>query len=632
MAPAVAISSPSSWTPGSTPALDNASIPAFISQNLGQYSPYFPQSQSYDEPPSHCEVIYVHQLERHGSRYPTKSTYRGLEETLRKIAKHLKKTKDDTTGSWERGNEGGDDDDYDEGEGEIERHSRGLDPSLAWLRGWTSKKKREDGGLRNKLGQDELVPYGQWEGYLSGWTFQQRYGHLFEQTEAQVDINRSFERPGVAEWACEALAGYSTLAQHICRWSMDLIAPQESKDDDRRAIHSRPFVRASGAERVVATSRFFLEGFAQRSLDAFRHAQPVSSAWPPSDRADPRVPQGRMNVLKKPKPHRSIPNLPWPDVVIPEARGQHGSNNTLDVYTCKAFEQLYRDNPHSEGAKLERKLQDRQARHTRKELQRRFGTDRRGRRLRLTTEDVMALANVCAFHTVASLDPYVFSSPTSSSDENAPATSPFCSLFEPNDFHNLIEASFDIEKAYGFASANPLRRSLAIGYWREVLARMKGEKPLVIPSPTSINTTLDLDETTFPTSHSGDAGQTQESRAFVDFTHDNQLAPVVASLGLSHFGGSKKSNGWRTSATTPFAGRLTIEELRCSSQEGEDAERKVRIFVNDLLVAPFSQDAFYAGGQGGAVCKDAKLCSFDEFVNTLAAWAEQDDEWEKCYR
>lgn len=58
----------------------------------------------------------------------------------------------------------------------------------------------------------------------------------------------------------------------------------------------------------------------------------------------------------------------------------------------------------------------------------------------------------------------------------------------------------------------------------------------------------------------------------------------------------------------------------------------MRVFVNDLLVEPFSQDAFYAGGQGGAVCKDAKLCSFDEFVDTLAAWAEKDDEWEKCYR
>ncbi|CDR98766.1 hypothetical protein [Sporisorium scitamineum] len=165
-----------------------------------------------------------------------------------------------------------------------------------------------------------------------------------------------------------------------------------------------------------------------------------------------------------------------------------------------------------------------------------------------------------------------------------------------------------MEKDFGFAAHNPLHKALATPWLRELLARLEDRLPVMTP-PTSINTTLDKDHETFP------IPSANGPRAFVDFTHDNQLAPVIAALGLGD-----EEHEWVTSLTTPFSGRLTVEKFECGRDE------YVRILVNDQP----------ASVSKGSWCSDPtlshndQLCPLAAFVEPLK-WVDQANEWEKCY-
>lgn len=584
-------------------------LPPEIFHNLGQYSPWFPTDASshYDDTPDQCTVTFVSQLERHGSRYPTAGAYRELRKTLRQIAKHLERVPD---------------------AGKNVKAGEGLDPQLKWLRRWVQSKKSEDGGLRNRLGNSELTPWGQFEAYSSGWRFYEQYAHLFEAQE--VEVNADFD---VA--SNSGSASSSHLLDVICAtpdssaasnaWStLQLVSRVRSgvcqvlkripstNSVDHHHHTERPFVRASGADRVVTTSRFWLQGFAHSPHKPFRHASPESAPWPQKGR--PAI----LDDLKGGKPHRRIHHLPKPDVVIPEARksdklGQVASNNTLDVYTCSAFERDYRDNARSPASIKTAAFASNATANIRERLASQLGVrkggskDRRGERIHLEPRQVLQLFSFCAFDTVARLDPYGLL--YNDAERNNDSVSPFCGLFRREEFASIYEITTDMEKDYGFAAHNPLRKALATPWLRELLARLEERSPVMTP-PTSINTTLDENQNTFP------LPSAKGPRAFVDFTHDNQLAPVIASLGLWN-----EEHEWFTSKTTPFSGRLRVEKLQCGQDE------HIRVLVNNQ---PASTSEGMWCPASALRSHDGQLCPLSAFVEQLR-WADRATEWDKCY-
>ncbi|EST04783.2 Histidine phosphatase superfamily, clade-2 [Kalmanozyma brasiliensis GHG001] len=587
-------------------------LPSDIFHHLGQYSPWFPAdtSSDYADPPDQCAVTFVSQLERHGSRYPTAGAYRELRKTLRQIAKHLERVPD--TGKGVKATEG-------------------LDPHLKWLRRWVQSKKSEDGGMRNRLGNSELTPYGQYEAYSSGWRFYEQYAHLFEaqQVDVNVDYDVESDRSGAHSnpWLDSICAAPQTPAESSAWSTLQVLSgirhgvcqalrfiTRSDPSDLHHEHRERPFVRASGADRVITTSRFWLQGFAHSPHKPFRHASPESAPWPQKGR--PAV----LDDLKGGKPHRRIDHLPKPDVIIPEARksdklGQVASNNTLDVYTCSAFERDYRDNARSPAsiktaafaANATTAIRDRLA--SQLGVRKGGSKDRRGERIHLEPRQVLQLFSLCAFDTVARLDPYGLL--YGDSKRNEDAVSPFCSLFKPEEYASIYEITTDMEKDYGFAAHNPLHRALATPWLRELLARMEDRSPVMIP-PTSINTTLDGDQRTFP------VPSAKGPRAFADFTHDNQLAPIISALNLWD-----EKHTWVTSTTTPFSGRLTVEKLECGKDE------YVRILVNGQP-ASTSEGSWCPSSDDGFVLKGDQLCPLSTFLQPLK-WVDHADEWDKCY-
>lgn len=587
-------------------------LPSDVFHNLGQYSPWFPAdaSSDYADAPQQCTVTFVSQLERHGSRYPTAGAYRELRKTLRQIAKHLERVPD--TGKGVKATEG-------------------LDPHLKWLRHWVQTKKSEDGGLRNRLGNSELTPYGQYEAYSSGWRFYEQYAHLFEAQQVDInidhDVGMDHSEAPLRQWLDSVCAtpevptssgAWSTLqvlshVRHGVCQALRFISSSHSSDDLHKQS-KRPFVRASGADRVITTSRFWLQGFAHSPHNFFRHVSPESVPWPQKGR--PAV----LDEFKGSKPHRRINHLPKPDVIIPEARksdklGQVASNNTLDVYTCSAFERDYRDNARSPASIKTAAFAVNATAAIRDRLASQLGVrkggskDRRGERIHLEPRQVLQLFSLCAFDTVARLDPYglLYSEP----ERNEDAVSPFCGLFKPEEYAGIYEITTDMEKDYGFAAHNPLHRALATPWLRELLARMEDRSPVMRP-PTSINTTLDEDLRTFP------VPSAKGPRAFADFTHDNQLAPIIASLNLWD-----EKHEWVTSTTTPFSGRLTVEKLECGQQE------YVRILVNGQP-ASSSEGSWCPSSGNASLLHGDQLCPLSQFLQPLK-WVDHAEEWDKCY-
>lgn len=593
-----------------TPHLPSADLlPPEIFHNHGQYSPWFPAHEyaEYGDAHDHCTVTFVSQLERHGSRYPTGGAYNELSKTLRQIAKHLKRVPD-AAYTHDEANEG-------------------LDPELQWLRHWVETKKSREGGLRDRLGNSELTPYGQYEAYSSGWRFYEKYAHLF--SFQQVDINADYatdssshgaesnrlldlicgtREPPVTSSTFPAFQLLSSAVKSICHYIGSEPKHPQSKHE------SRPFVRASGADRVITSSRFFLQGFAHSPHRPFRHASPESAPWPPKGRPV------YLDSLKSHKPHRRIHHLPHPDVIIPEARksdkaGQIASNNTLDVYTCSAFERDFRDNAQSPASRKVAAFAHNATSAIRHRLATQLGVrkggskDRRGERLHLEPKEVLQLFSLCAFDTVARLDPYGLL--YGEADRNKGAISPFCSLFKDDEFASIYEVSTDLEKDYGFAAHQPYHKALAAPWLRELVARLQQRMPVMDP-PTSINTTLDKDPDTFPLpSQTG-------PKAYVDFTHDNQLAPIIASLGLWD-----EEHEWQTATTTPFSGRMTVEKLKCGQGE------YIQILVNDQP-AKVSSGSWCKDAEGDFADAGQHLCPLGAFLQPLE-WVDRADEWDKCY-
>ncbi|KAF8998836.1 phytase [Cyathus striatus] len=223
----------------------------------------------------------------------------------------------------------------------------------------------------------------------------------------------------------------------------------------------------------------------------------------------------------------------------------------------------------------------------------------------LSTSDVYNLMSLCPFETLAK-----------------EARSPFCALFEGGVLGTGwegFEYEGDLDKYYGTGYGQPLGKIQGVGYTNELLARLTLSP---VQDHTQTNSTLDSSPLTFPL----------DRKFYADFSHDNEMIPIYASIGL--FAQSKdldvrkadKRRNWRANLLVPFGSGMVVEKMVCvrshsSSLSGGTKGEYVRILVNDAL-QPLS---FCGAGEEG-------LCELDAFVESQG-YARRDGggDFERCF-
>jgi len=308
---------------------------------------------------------------------------------------------------------------------------------------------------------------------------------------------------------------------------------------EKLASQMTPFFRSSGEARVVESAENFAQGFHMAKL------------------ADPRACKHRLA-------------FPYPIVTIPEVEGE---NNTLHHDLCTAFE-------HGPVSNIGSDAQTVWMRAFIPPVQMRLNTNLAGANLSL--EETIDMMELCPFNTVATLHGSI---------------SPFCMLFEPDDWHNYNYYA-TIGKYYGYSYGNPLGPTQGVGFARELISRLTDEP---VQDGASINSTLDASNCTFPLGR----------KLYADFSHDNDMTAIFSALGL--YNGSRplpnttvaeagQAKGYSAAWTVPFAARAFFEKMRCGGRDGE----LVRVVVNDRVL-PLTQ---CGGDQLGR-------CTLAEFIDSL---------------
>ncbi|KAH7327916.1 histidine phosphatase superfamily [Stachybotrys elegans] len=276
-------------------------------------------------------------------------------------------------------------------------------------------------------------------------------------------------------------------------------------------------------------------------------------------------------------------HLPKDMLILPEVRG---FNNTLNHGGCPEFESR-------SFSEIKHEIQD-----TWKRVWLPPVTERLNRKLpgsKITLDETIYMMDLCPFHTVASPDA---------------VTSDFCRLFSKKEWRNY--AYFEsLDKWYGYGMGNPLGPTQGVGFANELIARLTGTP---VQDETSTNSTLDSSKDTFPLNRT----------LYADFSHDNLMTSVFAALGLynatnglspTHEESPEQNNGYSAAWTVPFAGRMYVEKMRCSS----DDEELVRVLVNDRVVPLHNCGADNLG-----------RCRLGAFVESLS-FARNGGLWDACF-
>ncbi|SCZ97819.1 BZ3500_MvSof-1268-A1-R1_Chr3-3g06392 [Microbotryum saponariae] len=228
----------------------------------------------------------------------------------------------------------------------------------------------------------------------------------------------------------------------------------------------------------------------------------------------------------------------------------------------------------------------------------------------LTSSDVVNLAYLCAFDSL-----------------KINSTSPVCGLFRDSEFP-YIEYDSDLDKYYGNAYPGaPLARSQGVGYVNELLTRLTSDRSYVEKGTTQVNHTIDSNSALFPL----------DKFIYADFTHDNQLLPVMSLIGLFQDAPLSPTlpcpmRTFVASKLVPFAGRMVVERLQCSGSYedgffsffGSDADY-VRILVNDQIMDLSSVCGKDEVLSSGTVCR---LAAFTKAMAKATATATK--EFAKC--
>ena len=244
----------------------------------------------------------------------------------------------------------------------------------------------------------------------------------------------------------------------------------------------------------------------------------------------------------------------------------------------------------------------------------------------LTDEDTYALLSLCAFDTVAH---YLDGKYKGNHNH-----SPFCGLFTREEFQQF-EYVGDLDKFYktGYVDililpltdqtihhryGNPLGPVQGVGYVNELLSRLTSTP---VQDSTQVNHTLDSSPITFPLNRT----------VYADFTHDNEMIPIYATIGLFkqpaplNPEAPDEKRTWRASQLVPFAARMVVEKLKCKTKRrfGHGEEEFVRIFVNDVL-QPLEFCSDHSRGIG--------LCTLSTFVESQSyARNNGEGDFERCF-
>ncbi|WVN90924.1 uncharacterized protein L203_106169 [Cryptococcus depauperatus CBS 7841] len=194
------------------------------------------------------------------------------------------------------------------------------------------------------------------------------------------------------------------------------------------------FSRSSGGERVIETSRYWLEGFRQHRF-----------------------------ILKDKS------QLPHVDLIIPEG---NSFNNTLSVHSCPAFNAL---NP-SPGELAQRQLTSSLLMPALHRLNNVLCP-----RPRLRIDELVCLADMCAFDSQAR-------------GTNWKGWSKWCSIFTQDEWEILGHGK-DIKRFYEVGQGSEYGPTMGAGYINEIIARLTDSAPV---DHTITNRTLDNNEATFP--------------------------------------------------------------------------------------------------------------------------------------
>ncbi|KAK4046794.1 hypothetical protein OIV83_005789 [Microbotryomycetes sp. JL201] len=216
----------------------------------------------------------------------------------------------------------------------------------------------------------------------------------------------------------------------------------------------------------------------------------------------------------------------------------------------------------------------------------------------LIAQDIVNMAHLCAFETLA-----------------FETQSPFCQLYTDDEWRQ-IEYHGDLGKYYGFSYGNPLSRAQGVGYVNELLSRLTGNLSFVTNDTTQVNQTLDRDPRTFPL----------DRMLNVDFSHDNQLLPIMTLLGLFNDDAPlspTKPNPDRqfvVSKIVSFAARLVVERIECTDEINSRTTTYVRTLINDAAQSL----------QGK--CSGQEMCLLKDFIESLEeSVARASQEYRRCF-
>jgi hypothetical protein len=305
---------------------------------------------------------------------------------------------------------------------------------------------------------------------------------------------------------------YTLGADQLTAFGQQELVNSGTKFYERYAALARadiPFVRSSGQDRVVESSRNWTQGFHQ-----------ARSADPGAKGSD---------------------SLPYNIVTISE---DDGMNNTLSHNLCTAFE----DGPDSEIKDNAKSIW--MGVFTRN-ITARLNANLPGANLSAT--DTISMMDLCPFNTVANANGKL---------------SDFCRLFTADEWQSYDYLQ-TLDKWYGYANGNPLGPTQGVGFTNELVARLTGQP---VADSTTTNSTLDGNPATFPLNRtlyadfSHDNDMTSIYSALGLYNATEQLSNTTRQ-------GAGQTGGYAASWTVPFAARMYVEKMTCLDAGSEELVR-----------------------------------------------------------
>ncbi|TFY65739.1 hypothetical protein EVG20_g5356 [Dentipellis fragilis] len=215
----------------------------------------------------------------------------------------------------------------------------------------------------------------------------------------------------------------------------------------------------------------------------------------------------------------------------------------------------------------------------------------------LTSTDVMAMQQACAYETVAL------------------GYSSFCGLFKKNEWKEF-EYYDALIFWYAFGPGGPATAAQGVGWVQELLSRLTQTR--ITNFDSSVNSTLASSNITFPLNQP----------IYVDATHDIVVSSILVAMNFTSLAASgplpstymPDDQSWITSQIVPFATRLVGQVLSCHA---DDEPTHIRFMLNDAVL-PMT-------GIKGCKANKHGLCAFDDFITGMQARVDEIDFQFDCF-